>query len=472
MMELVYFLGRFHVLALHIPIGLVLLALLMEVLSRRPRFAHLAPALDFVWLAAAISALGAVVLGYMHATEPGFEGAAVNAHRISGTILLALIVAAWAVRTRRTAFYAKAWPAFCVAIAGALLLTGHFGGNLTHGESYLVAYAPAPLRAAFGMPVARPRPTDVASADIYLDVVAPVFERRCVSCHNDGRKRGGLSLVSYATLSAGGEGGPAIEPGAADASELYRRITLTHDDEDFMPADGKTPPNEAEIAAIRWWIDAGAPASASVAALQPDDEVTNVLAAALGLRPSGGEGGAEEALPVVAAADERHLRALEAAGFAVRPVSQDSNLLDIDFTASREFTADDLDLLRAVAPQIAGLNLRNSGVTDGVLRGFSDFENLARLRLELNPVTAAGVANITAAPRLSYLNLYGTDVDDAVFTMIADAESLLRVYLWGTAVSDEAIDEFRHMREDVVVNDGFDRDQFPESPESVPVVDN
>ena len=43
-MEFVYFLGRFHVLMLHLPVGILCLAVLFEVLVRFPRFRFLEPA--------------------------------------------------------------------------------------------------------------------------------------------------------------------------------------------------------------------------------------------------------------------------------------------------------------------------------------------------------------------------------------------------------------------------------------------
>src|SRR5690606_21029348 len=99
---------------------------------------------------------------------------------------------------------------------------------------------PMPLQRLVGT-VARPKPQDLASADLYLDVVAPALEQRCASCHNDGKRKGGLMVTSHEALLKGGESGAVIVAGRPEASDLYRRITLPHDDEAFMPKDGKTP---------------------------------------------------------------------------------------------------------------------------------------------------------------------------------------------------------------------------------------
>ncbi len=94
-----------------------------------------------------------------------------------------------------------------------LFLTGHLGGNLTHGETYLVQYAPKPVRRLAGLSAEtdpREVPKDLASADIYLDLVAPALHQRCDACHNDGKKSGGFILANYDALMKGGKEGPVI----------------------------------------------------------------------------------------------------------------------------------------------------------------------------------------------------------------------------------------------------------------------
>ena len=53
-------------------------------------------------------------------------------------------------------------------------------------------------------------------------------------------------------------GAAAIVPGQPAQSELYRRITLPTDDEEFMPTDGKPALSPAQVKLIAEWITAGA----------------------------------------------------------------------------------------------------------------------------------------------------------------------------------------------------------------------
>lgn len=272
MTEFVYFLGRYHVLVVHLPIGILLFAAALEPLSRHPRFAALEPALPLVWLAGALTALLALIVGYMHATEGGFDDRTINLHRWSASAVVLFAFGVWAVRSEAKPIFAKFWPAASIGAVALVALTGHYGGNLTHGPTYLAEYAPGPLRGLMGAPpemAARPRPTSLAEADVFLDVVAPALRERCGGCHNDARRRGDLALTSHAAILTGGESGPVIVAGDAESSDLIRRISLPPGDADYMPKNGKPPLTEQEAMAIAWWIDLGAPSEGLVAALAP-----------------------------------------------------------------------------------------------------------------------------------------------------------------------------------------------------------
>jgi hypothetical protein len=282
--EIIYFVGRFHVLILHVPVGVLMLAIGMEALSRWPRFfvdgrSPLEPAMSLIWGFGALSAVATVALGYMHASEPGFAGHGVENHRWAGTALAFTAVLIWAWRAEAPKSFAIVSPIGMVALVALLIMTGHYGGALTHGPDYLSEFAPGPLRSrsALAGATSRPKVTDVAKADIYLDVVAPLLTAKCSSCHNEDKRRGGLSLVSYPSLRQGGESGEAVKPGDPAGSELYRRITLPSTAEGYMPKNHKRPPSAAEVAVLRWWIEIGAPGSGIVSELKPPQNVAGEL---------------------------------------------------------------------------------------------------------------------------------------------------------------------------------------------------
>src|SRR5579875_1695219 len=113
-MHFIYFLGRFHVLAVHLPIALVLVVAALEWLTRKGRRPDLQPALGLAWGATAICAIGTVILGYMHFAEGGFQGTTVQAHRALGTSIAVVALIGWIMRSRATLTFQKARPAIVV----------------------------------------------------------------------------------------------------------------------------------------------------------------------------------------------------------------------------------------------------------------------------------------------------------------------------------------------------------------------
>ncbi|HEY2016012.1 MAG TPA: c-type cytochrome domain-containing protein, partial [Bryobacteraceae bacterium] len=63
--------------------------------------------------------------------------------------------------------------------------------------------------------------------------VAPILTRRCLGCHNDDLKDGGISFLDRASLLQGGSRGPAIVPGKPAASMIV--VALRHEGELQMP---------------------------------------------------------------------------------------------------------------------------------------------------------------------------------------------------------------------------------------------
>ena len=85
--------------------------------------------------------------------------------------------------------------------------------------------------------------------------IRPIMERSCWDCHGVEFQRSGLDLRTRDGALLGGSNGPAIVPGRAEESLLYRMVAGL--DEPLMPRDGPSL-TRAEIAAVRAWIDGGA----------------------------------------------------------------------------------------------------------------------------------------------------------------------------------------------------------------------
>jgi uncharacterized membrane protein len=282
-MDFIYFLGRFHVLVLHLPIGIICAVFVLEWVSRKEKYRYLQAASPFLWGALAISALATVFLGYLHFEEGSFTGSSAIQHRNFGTAVALIATVVAFLRTSSFADnYKKVFFPASILLVVLVSITGHFGGNLTHGDTFLVEYAPQPLRSLAGLEPRR-KITSVSSADPFADVVEPMFQQRCQSCHNDDKQESDLNLLHYDTVMKGGESGKVVVAGNPEQSELLRRITRDPSDDEFMPAEGKTPLTARQVEIIRWWIAAGAPNGVTIGTLEVPAETRTLLTEELGV---------------------------------------------------------------------------------------------------------------------------------------------------------------------------------------------
>lgn len=91
---------------------------------------------------------------------------------------------------------------------------------------------------------------------LFTSHVRPLFERVCLECHDSEKKTAGLDLSTQESLLHGGDRGPVVVPGNAQASLLYQLVA--HKREPFMPY-GQNKLSDELIAQIKAWIDAGVP---------------------------------------------------------------------------------------------------------------------------------------------------------------------------------------------------------------------
>src|SRR5215471_18811197 len=102
------FVGRFHPLAVHLPIALVLLVAVLECAGLLPALRHLKASAGFVLALAAATALNAVFLGWMLGRSGGYEGSLVTRHMWGGISLAAALVVCCAIRGWNARLYGVA----------------------------------------------------------------------------------------------------------------------------------------------------------------------------------------------------------------------------------------------------------------------------------------------------------------------------------------------------------------------------
>ncbi len=86
--------------------------------------------------------------------------------------------------------------------------------------------------------------------------VFSVLKQKCLQCHGDVVRMSGLDLRTRESMLKGGESGPAVVPGNAEASLLYRRVAGL--EKPPMPMAPLPPLTSQEVELLKTWIDRGA----------------------------------------------------------------------------------------------------------------------------------------------------------------------------------------------------------------------
>ena len=235
-----------------------------------------------------------------------------------------------------------------------------------------------------------------AASATFADNVVPVLGHNCVKCHGPEKHKGGLRLDSHAAILAGGEDGAVVSAGDAPGSEMIRRITLSPDDDDFMPSGDHPPLTPAEINLLASWIIAGAPATAGFDLTAP--------ARTLAAPPA-----APDYRPRLAQA----VKLAKSLGVRLVPRSRVPTDGLVLRTASSPASCDDA-VLAKLAPMgdlIVEAELARTGVTDKGMAEVGRWANLIHLDLTHTAVTSDGVARLASLGRLETLNLTETKVD-------------------------------------------------------------
>jgi mono/diheme cytochrome c family protein len=109
---------------------------------------------------------------------------------------------------------------------------------------------------------------DDAGVALFEQKIRPVLEGTCIKCHGVAKTSGGLRLDTRGGMLAGGDTGPAVEPGDPENSLLVQAIR--HEDGLAMPPKKPKLP-DATIADFVKWVRMGAPDPRTGAAATTSD---------------------------------------------------------------------------------------------------------------------------------------------------------------------------------------------------------
>ncbi|NNM85725.1 MAG: hypothetical protein HKL96_08225 [Phycisphaerales bacterium] len=306
--NMVKFFGHFHVLLVHVPIGILTLLAAMEITGRFKRWQHITAGRGFILLLLALAVVPTAVCGWLLASGGGYGHTTLAWHRWLGTgvgvLCVAMLAVFWWKKKPTALYYALLAPAFIVMVAAA-----HFGGDLTFGSRYLGKYAPEFLRPMLGysaqaavsstkektplaqtslmmQPIASVAAagsyavlpvSDESPQSFYSRYIQTIFTHDCTRCHGHEKRKGHLRLDSYKWVMYGSRGRHVVVPRHPRHSKLYQLITLPLWQRHHMPPHRRRQLTRDQIALIHFWIESGASGTATLQSLHPSADITRII---------------------------------------------------------------------------------------------------------------------------------------------------------------------------------------------------
>ena len=420
--------GHLHPLFVHLPIGILIFAFILELIQRRKNVNTAGDSTKLALGIAAISALISLGTGWLLGEDGGYDETALFRHRWMAVALTACSILLFYFKKTNISWGRKIYMPLFVVTMILLGITGHFGGNMTHGEDYLFQEK-STNEIAF---------TDANKAKVYSDIIQPIFDNKCVSCHNPKKAKGELLLTSAEMLLKGGENGSILDSVNGEVSSLLGRIHLPVTEEEHMPPKGKVQLTTEEIALLDWWMENKNCFDCTAGFLDKDQQIASILKS---LETDTSPRGLIAELVDVVPQDwitERNQN-----GISTQRISEDSELIMVNLSNKTNLTDDTFNDLKKYAENIVELNLGYSNFDDGMATVLSKFKNLTKLQLQRTSIGDKSVSKLKKMAFLESLNLYGTKISSNALDHIKGLSNLKKLYAYETAIPETDLVSFK-----------------------------
>ncbi|WP_373398134.1 c-type cytochrome domain-containing protein [Algoriphagus halophilus] len=375
---------------------------------------------------------GITVIAGLILAQEDYEGAELNWHQWMGIAAYILSVFIYFLSQKKGPIFKP----LSFLLAGTVVLTGHFGANLTHGSDFLLA----PIKTDEVPQV------QLADAQVFRDMVQPILEAKCQSCHKEGKIKGELRLDHLEGIQKGGKSGPFILPGDVNESMLTQRIHLPKEEEEHMPPKNKEQLTEEEIEILTAWVLHGADFDKKVVELAPENELF-VFAS---------EKFSNTKTYSFKAADPELIGELNNFFRKVNPIYPESPALEVSYFGISAFDPESLLDLKKVKEQVVKLNLNKMPLENVDFSFLSDFKNLEEIQLNFADISNSQIESLTKAENLQSLAISGNRVGDEVIPSLLKFKNLRSIYAWQTDFSEDGKRQLMDQLKDVSIDFGFD----------------
>lgn len=412
------FIGRFHPLIVHLPIGFILLALLLE--FSKSQFKEIDSVLRFILLWTILSGSFSILTGYLQYLQEGYLWETVKGHFYMGLITIILSMGYFIFLGEGTLFNRIPRIFFPMGLLASIVVTGHLGGNITHGEDHLTAPIAAFLKnenkeSGFSL-----SEINYEEQPLYSSVVAPILSKKCVSCHNTKRKKGGLQMHTFEAIQKGGKNGSIINFNDPKLSELLVRIHLPLAEKKHMPPKAKKQLTKAEIKLIKYWIEVGAPEKQTLGQLG----IKRTLIEPFFQREEVNFYPALEVNPP----DPEVIQSILSKGLIISPVKRGANLLTMSTLNLPEFDTAQLEELVGIREQLVSIDLSYSAVDDAIFGVLAQFPNLVQIKLNYTQITGKELHLLRGLAYLKKLHLVDTALKGTALSSLENFPALEQVF--------------------------------------------
>jgi len=412
----------------HLPIGILLFAILLHGLSYIKRFSNFEIILPFTYLIGAIAAILSCLSGLALSTNGEYDEQILLYHQWLGiTVAIVSMVGAYFTKKQKTTI--SKWVSISLLVL--LFITGHYGGTLTHGEGFLTKDATAQIKVA-----TKPVITNTQEAFLYADIIQPILEEKCYGCHSKIKQKGKLRLDTKEWILKGGEDGIIIHNGTALNSPMYKRIILDPVDEKHMPPKGKPQITEQERILLEWWINSGGHFDKKVKELLQPANIAPVLIALEKntIKPIVNE---EVPLNEIKPANQNSINQLTKIGVTILKVANNSNYLTANFITVINSNDTIANLIKTVSANMVWLKMPRMNFSNALVAAIASCDSLTKLHIEHANITDDQLNQLQNLKRIHYLNLVGTKITLKGLLQLKNLNQLSELYLGETLISNK-----------------------------------
>ena len=430
--------SRLHPLLVHLPIGILLLAILFEWFPTRKKYRYLKRSIHLILLIGSGTAIFSCMTGYLLSLSGEYESELVGWHQWMAISLTVYSLGyAW---MRNEKGFKSFHKSFSVVLLILLMITGHLGGSLTHGEDYLTAR----LVSSSSIDISK---VNLQEAIFYDDLVKPILEDKCYGCHGASKQKGKLRLDEPQYILKGGKDGVVIVAGKTDESDMIERMLLPLDDEDHMPPKEKKQLTEKEIEVLKTWIASGADFKKTIKDAGQLAAIEEIISSEKLVSSSD--------IPAVEipAADQTTLDQLQKLGVVILPVASNSNYLSVNLINATSLDSA-LDLLSKLKEQLIWLKAGGQPVSDKQLLKLASLNNLTRLSLDHTKITDDGLSQLKSLSKLQYLNLNSNPITATGLIALKELTEMKSIYVYQTLMKKEEIESIKKYFPNSIIESG------------------